>query len=127
MPTHRQKGPKGACDTLFSLIVRQKGECERCGLEAPRQELQCAHIVSRRYSATRTLTEPLNAWCLCPKCHWTTTQDGVEFARLVDATIGMDAYEELRQIAWQGTGTKIDWSEERKRLKRVADEMGVVK
>lgn len=65
----------------------------------------------------------MNAWCLCPRCHFETTADGVEFADLVDATIGRPAYEELRLIALEGVGVKVDWSEERKRLRRIWNEL----
>lgn len=123
MPQARAKGPKAACDRLYSLIVREKGQCERCGKYDERPALQCAHIIRRTYSATRCMIG--NAWCLCPACHWETEKDGVEFTRLVESTIGLDRYEELRQIARDGVGAKTDWSEERKRLKRIADGMGV--
>lgn len=115
------KGPKGACDRLYSLIVRSRLQCERCGLRSDEVgDFQCAHIVSRRYSGTRSLTDPhLNAWCLCPKCHFQTGEDGVEFAKLVSMTIGIEAYEEIWQLARDSSGGKFDWSEERKRLKRL--------
>lgn len=66
------------------------------------------------------MTEPyLNAWCLCPACHWATEKDGYEFTKLVAATIGVKAYEDLRHLAQDGVGKKYDWTTERQRLKLV--------
>lgn len=114
------KGDKGACDKLYSLIVRSREQCERCKMRGEVAAFQCAHIVRRTYSGTRTMTEPyLNAWCLCPACHWATEKDGYEFTMLVLATIGAPAYEELRRLAQQSVGQKFDWTTERQRLKLV--------
>lgn len=52
------------CDTLFSQIVRARGVCLRCGKTA---DLQCSHIVSRGYLATRWNEQ--NAICACKGCH----------------------------------------------------------
>lgn len=59
-------GAKGKADKLFSQLVRLAGYCENPQCRS-RSNLQCAHIYSRKFNATRTL--PLNAVCLCASCH----------------------------------------------------------
>ncbi len=121
----RVKGPKGSCDRLFSQIVRSIGCCERCGKHADVRELQAAHIIGRgKGSVLRCMTTPItNAWCLCPPCHRETTDYPSEFMKLVKATIGLKTYEELRRLQRETVGTKVDWSEERKRLRRELNEI----
>lgn len=113
------KGAKGKCDKLFSQIVRSAGKCQRCG---GTENLQTAHIISRKYSATRT--DLLNAWCLDAKCHRRLTDWPREHSRYITETIGSAKYEELRDKAEQVT--KMDWDAEYERLKAVAKEMGVL-
>lgn len=94
---------------LHSKIVRARGACEHCGTTT---NLQCAHIVSRRYSATRTDTD--NAFCLCAGCHMAFTEWPIEFADFTIGQIGEDAYEALKAKA-RGAG-KVDWPSEVLRL-----------
>lgn len=96
MSVSRVKGDRGKCDVLFSRIVRSRGTCVRCGA----QGTDTAHIVGRRYSATRCLEA--NAWCLCRGCHRLTGEDALEFMALVDRTIGRPAYMMLRKVALAG-------------------------
>ena len=91
------KGLRGKATKLHAELVRSRGRCERCGSSAT---LQCAHIVPRRYAATRV--DPVNAWCLCAGCHLRTTEWASEHMALIERTIGMAAYDELRQRAEQG-------------------------
>ncbi len=74
--------------------------------------LQCAHIVSRRYNATRT--DLWNAFCLCAGCHMHFTEWPLEFSDFVIREIGEDAYEALKTKAT--AGGKVDWAEEAERL-----------
>jgi hypothetical protein len=92
-------GLKGKATKLHSLVVRARGVCERCG-ERDYSKLQCAHIVPRRYNATRV--DPLASWCLCAGCHMDTTAWASEHMDLVERTIGMDAYWDLRRRAHEG-------------------------
>lgn len=64
--------------------------CERCGAT---HNLQCAHIVSRTYSATRT--DLRNAFCLCAGCHLHFTYAPVEFAKYLKGRELEELYEEL--------------------------------
>lgn len=63
MKTDRQKITK-KLDVLFSKKVREKGFCERC---SKTENLQCAHIYSRKHKWLRWESE--NALCLCAGCH----------------------------------------------------------
>ena len=105
MKTHA-KGPKARADRFFSLIIRARGRCEKCGRT---ENLQCAHIFSRRYSTTRC--DEANAWCLCAGCHMTLTGDPLAHVEFAFATIGEPAYRELRARALAGAHTKVDWAE----------------
>lgn len=109
----RAKGHKGKADALFSKIIRLPGVCLRCGSTA---NLQCAHIISRRYSATRCDTR--NAWCLCAGCHRRLTDWPREHSQFITQTIGSEVYDELKLKA--ETVTKVDWAAEYERLKAVA-------
>lgn len=51
-------------DRDFSLRVRLRNKCERCGKT---ENLQCAHIISRTYQQVRWDED--NALCLCAGCH----------------------------------------------------------
>lgn len=93
------KGLKGKATRLHSIVVRARGACERCG-ERDYSKLQAAHIVPRRYSATRC--DPLNSWALCAGCHLRTTEWASEHMALIEQTIGLDVYELLRQRAEAG-------------------------
>lgn len=91
-------GKKGKATKMHAELVRARGACERCGrTDAP---VQCAHIVRRRYNATRV--DPTNAWCLCVACHFRTEQHADDFMALVTDTIGLDAYFELKRRAEAG-------------------------
>ena len=106
----KAKGYRGKADVLFSKIIRSQGFCERCGKN---YNLQTSHIISRRYSATRTLED--NAQCLCAGCHMYFTHWPKEFSRWITETIGVEKYEELKAKA--EAVTKVDWKAEHERLK----------
>lgn len=113
---------KTECDRLFSLIVRSTGACERCGSTS---HLQCAHILSRRYTATRCLRG--NAWCLCAACHRRLTENPHEHVAFAVQTRTEAGYLELQRLAYEGVGThKVDWHETRRVLKARALELGVI-
>lgn len=103
------RGPKGKATRLHAQLVRARGRCERCGSD---QNLQCAHIRSRRFSATRT--DLTNAWCLCAGCHFLTGDDPDEFLALVKRTIGRAAFNRLKARSLETA--KVDWDAEAKRL-----------
>ena len=103
-------GDRGRATRLHAELVRRRGRCERCGKTT---NLQCAHIVSRRYANTRTDLD--NAFCLCAGCHRYFTEWPVEFHQFVESTIGIEKYAELRTRAL--SRDKVDWSERIRELK----------
>jgi hypothetical protein len=108
--TGSTRGAKKRADVLFSRLIRSRGRCEHCG---GTENLQCAHIISRRFSATRVMSE--NALCLDAKCHHHFTDHPVEFGRWVISYIGEDAYDVILRKAM--LPSKVDWAAEVERLK----------
>jgi hypothetical protein len=60
------------CDKLFSELIRTRDDwmCRACGSV---RLIQCGHLVSRRYRATRWAED--NAVALCSRCHMRWTHD----------------------------------------------------
>lgn len=110
MPLKASKGAKKKADDIFSKLVRSSGQCENC---QSTRDLQCAHIISRRYAHTRT--NILNAFCLCAKCHIHFTAWPLEFADFVERKIGLEMYQDLVVLS-QCRG-KVDWLSEVERLR----------
>ena len=81
-------------DELFSAIIRSKGFCERCG---KKENLQCAHIISRGYHQVRWDTD--NAFCLDSGCHRYFTNRAIEFEVFVKSKIGEAHYQQLKDRA----------------------------
>lgn len=115
---------KAEATRLHSKIVRSRGECENCGNAylSTGSKLECAHIISRRFSNTRTMEE--NAFCLCSRCHMRFTEWPLEFAEFVVAKIGQAQYDRLRSIA--NDQRKVDWYDELDRLRGAAFTAGVL-
>lgn len=104
---------KNKATALHSILVRARGRCENCGST---RNLQCAHIVSRRFAATRTDLE--NAFCLCAGCHMYFTHWPVEFGMFVEQKIGLSRYEALSAKANAGVKAGLAfWQGELDRLK----------
>jgi hypothetical protein len=123
MPIARAKGDKGKADLLFSRIVRHRGACELCGT-TDYSVLTTAHIIGRRFNATRCLED--NAWCLCYRCHRRTEEWRHEFMQLVTDTIGMDRYDELVRLAHKGVkASPLFWTAEVERLSARCKELGI--
>lgn len=124
------KGAKGKATRLHSILVRSRGACERCGkpgeiktasvpglgaLVVPIGGLQCAHIIGRRYSATRT--DERNAWALCAGCHLRLGEHPDEHVHFTAQTIGLEAFDELKQKALAGVkSSEAFWRGEVQRL-----------
>lgn len=113
------RGNKAKATKLHSLLVRKRGACERCG---SRSNLQCAHIIGRRYSATRT--DEMNAWCLCAKCHLRLTEHPDEHMAFVYVTIGEDQFRVLKDKALSNLKpwTQAMWGDEAARLQQLIDD-----
>lgn len=111
----RYAGDKGKADRLFSQVIRQHGRCESC---QRRENLQCAHIISRRFNLTRCDTR--NAFCLCARCHMYYTDHPVEFAEFVMGSWAGTHYDALRHKS-QSVKTKTDWQERIDFLQSILD------
>jgi hypothetical protein len=120
MSVRRVKGDRGRADMLFSRIVRSREFCERCG----RPATDTAHIVGRRFSATRCVED--NAWALCNSCHRLTGDRPHEFMFLVERTIGVDRYKELWDLAQEDRKFGVVfWAAEIERLLARCQELGI--
>ena len=109
------KGDKGKATKLHAEITRSVGFCERCG---GNNSLQTAHIISRRYSATRTMLN--NAYCLCAGCHRRFTDHPLEFARFVTTTPLRSVYDQLYELSQLNQKyPKTFWSDRLAELRRV--------
>lgn len=98
------KGAKAKADKIFSEVIRSQGYCESCG---GTHYLQTAHIISRRFNATRTDTR--NAFCLCASCHRFYTDHPRNFSRFISTTWAGDMYDELFEL--KQIVKKVDWQE----------------
>ena len=93
---------RAEADRRFSLFIRARdGKCMRCGAT---EGLQCAHIISRRYLATRWNDE--NAIAFCLRCHkWQTERplEGEEWFEKFLLPLGPRVtYRTLRESALHG-------------------------
>lgn len=99
------KGKRGKATRLHAQVVRQRGVCENDTGNGPGHspKLECAHIISRRYAATRC--DPANAFCLCSACHRHFTAWPLEFHTFVIGKIGANGYDDLRAAAMSSPKT----------------------
>lgn len=90
------------CDRRFALAIKNRDawQCVACGSVTG---IQCAHIVSRRYHATRWMMG--NAVALCSRCHMRWTNDPLGWDDFVAARLGDAGYQELRLLAKRG----VEW------------------
>lgn len=118
------RGDQGRATRLHSLIVRARGRCARCGSVDP-TKLQCAHIIKRRFSATRC--DLRNAWCLCASCHFRLETHPDEHMAFVAQTIGMELFDELKALALAGPAmsSRLFWRAEVDRLRSIAQQEGI--
>ena len=84
-------------DPLFAKVVRLSGSCTAC---LSHDRIQCAHIVSRRYRATRWDRD--NAMPLCAKCHTYYTHRPLEWEAWVVSRIGEGRWFDLKARALAG-------------------------
>lgn len=99
----RKKFKKADLDKAFSLFVRTRDQhCQVCGTD---RNLQCAHIVSRRYMGVRW--DPANAVALCRGCHLKYTVRPLEWEAWVIAQGGEEFYRKLKFRAL--AVTKVDY------------------
>lgn len=112
MPVKRRKGEAAKADKLFSLAIRSQGYCEASGYgdRMCSNQLQPAHINSRRYNATRCDTR--NAFCLCFSHHRYFHDFPREFSKFITDTWAQQYYDYIYQRARSSAeGRKVDWNE----------------
>lgn len=112
---------KRKATTLHSMVVRARAgyACERCGTTTG--QLQCAHIVSRRFTATRC--DPEAAWCLCASDHRFLTENPHEHVAFAVATRGEDGYRRLIDKAYAGRGLVMNAAFWRERVDTLSAEL----
>jgi hypothetical protein len=93
-------GVRQRLDRLFGEAVRARGQCERCGSTT---NLQCAHVVHRRYEPVRWSQE--NALCLCSKCHYWGHAFPLDWEDFVVGVMGPDGFDALKRDAQSGRET----------------------
>jgi hypothetical protein len=92
----KKKQARDEADRLFSLLVRQRDK--RCQVPGCRDmRLQCAHVLSRRYFATRW--NPYNAMALCVGHHKQYTHDPIGWEEFCIRHLGEELYRGLRLTA----------------------------
>lgn len=93
-------------DVEYSRIIRASGQCDAAGVDFDcAGYIQCAHIISRRYRATRWSIDPDNAIPLCSAHHVYWTHHPLEWEDYIRATYP-GLWEELRSMALHGKPEK---------------------
>jgi hypothetical protein len=122
MPTSYGKAAKAKATKLHSLAVRTRDgfRCRWCGAHRDEgKQIQCAHIISRSVSATRT--DERNAVALCASCHWKQSKNPLVWARWIEKELGR---EHLDGLLERGVpGVKVNWDAEVERLQKVLDSL----
>jgi len=114
------KQAKAKATKLHSLYVRTRDNftCRWCGAtREDGKQIQCAHIISRSVSATRT--DENNALALCASCHWKQSKNPLVWARWLEDELGRDYLDDLLERGV--SGVKVDWEAEVIRLKAAID------
>ncbi len=117
MAVKRYKGTKAKADKIYSEVIRSVGYCEAESYNDVRcsQQLQCMHICSRRFNATRTDTR--NGMSGCAAHHRFFTDHPREFSHFITTTWAQKYYDDMYQKS--RTATKIDWNERIEFLTRI--------
>lgn len=112
MAVKRFKGAKAKADKLFSVVIRSVGYCEANGFNDIQcsSQLQCMHIVSRKYNATRCDTR--NAFSGCAAHHRFYTDHPREFSRFITQTWAQEYYDIVYKNSRNSSlGKLTDWEE----------------
>lgn len=123
MTVASRKGNAGKADLLAARIVRSRGRCQYP--DCNRTDVVWAHVIRRRYSATRCLED--GAWALCGTHHDLVDNWPDEHAKVVAATIGEERYLELKRIANEGhpLSATLFWASEVERLEARCRELEI--
>jgi hypothetical protein len=115
MAANYGKNAKAKATKLHSLYVRTRDKftCRWCGATKEQgKQIQCAHIISRSISATRT--DERNAIALCASCHWAQSKNPLVWARWLEQELGKMHLDDLLERGIPGI--KVDWQAECDRL-----------
>lgn len=91
-----RKRMRNKLDHIFSLKIRERGACERCG---KKETLQASHIYSRSNLAVRWDLD--NCFCYCAGCHFWWHKNPVEAGEWTKEKMGNERYQALRKKANQ--------------------------
>ena len=83
-----------------AILQRDQHKCRRCGAT---EQLQAAHIHSRKFRSTRWVTE--NGHCLCARCHFWAHQHPTSWTRWLAGEIGDDMLTKLER--WANTPAHV--------------------
>lgn len=122
MAANYGKAAKAKATKLHSLVVRTRDgfRCRWCGVHRDDgKQIQCAHVISRAVSATRT--DERNAVALCASCHFKQSKNPLVWARWIEQELGTELLDDLlkRGVA----GVKVDWEAEVARLQALLDSL----
>ena len=120
MPASYGKAAKAKATKLHSLLVRTRDgfRCRWCGIRREDgKQIQCAHIISRSVSATRT--DERNAVALCASCHFKQSRNPLVWARWIEKELGREHLDDLLERGVPGV--KVDWDAEVERLQQALD------
>ncbi|HEC66617.1 MAG TPA: hypothetical protein ENI23_15180 [bacterium] len=102
---HKRKGYwKKRCDSIYAKIIKQKSNW-RC-IETKASNVQCAHIISRSYHATRWDFD--NAVCLGMGRHFFYTYHPIEWKLFINERFGQGYYEKLEGRAMRYRQWSLD-------------------
>ena len=90
----RRSAIRNKLDKTFSLLIRKRGQCERCG---GTHLLQTSHHFSRSNLATRWDTD--GACCLCASCHFWWHKNPIDAIRWLEAKVGKAKVDEISRKA----------------------------
>lgn len=118
-PNEKVKYWEDKCDILFALIVKIKAGW-RCAETGTRNNLQCAHIVSRTYRNTRW--DFNNAICLKSGRHVWYTNHPIEWKQYINKLKGEGYYEAMEKKALPLANYSVEELKEKyEQLKAIRD------
>lgn len=114
---------KRKATTLHSAYVRARdGRCVRCG--STTGQLQCMHVFSRRYAATRS--DERNGHTGCAACHRWLGENPLEHVTFFRQYLGDEVFFALKDKAYAGVGarsSKAFWQAEVERLAELLERL----
>lgn len=87
-----------------AILKRDQHRCRRCGAT---DQLQAAHIHSRKFRSTRWDTD--NGHCLCAGCHFWAHQHPTTWTAWLEDQVGKDMLARLNRRASEPQHVTIPW------------------